>query len=293
MSSSPTASSMLMSDIDYSDHEIPLKKGSSIRSSEQDDTNNENDIMMTGYYDGTSSSHHKEKGTERLARKETRAVNSLKILLFAVLAITTVGVSLGVYFFVSASETDKFEINFEDGAHKILASIGRNVETTLATLDGLVVSMVSFAHATNQSWPFVTIDDFAVRTAKIRPSSNLIYINHLPLVTSDQREEWESYSLNNSDWVERSMQVQEKNENYHGPVLYDYDMTGVLYGDFGDIPYNTTREQFLPNWQVGPVVPVYYPFNYDYLSVQKPESLYATLEGKLSVISEAYGLPDE
>jgi hypothetical protein len=232
------------------------------------------------------------KESAALAGKETKTVKYLEILLFGVLALSTIGVSLAVYYVVSKNEQDKFETHFEQGALKILKSVGQNIETTLAALDVLIISMISFAHATNQTWPMVTIDDFAVRTSKIRPLSNLIFINHLPLVSPEQREEWEKYSLDNSDWVERSMKIQEQDKNYHGPVIYDFDIYGSIHGDFGDVPYNTTRK-LLPNWQVGPVVPVYYPFNYDYLSVTNPESLYATLNSKRSIISEAYGLPDE
>jgi hypothetical protein len=49
----------------------------------------------------------------------------------------------------------------------------------------------------------------------------------------------------------------------------------------------------LPTWQAGPVVPVYAPFNYDYLSVTHPQSIHAALESGRTVITEAYGLPDE
>ena len=230
-----------------------------------------------------------------LARRETRAVNYLKAVLFGVLALSTVGVATGVYLFVSTGETEKFETNFEQGAQKILGSIGQNIGTTLASLDVLVASMVSFAHSTNQTWPFVTVPDFEVRAAKVRSLSNLIFINHLPLVRpGEERDEWERYSIENSDWVRTSMKVQEQDKNYYGPVIYDYDVYGVIHGDFGDVPYNTTtRDYLLPNWQGSPVVPVYSAFNYDYLSVTNPGSLYATLESKRSVISEAYGLPDE
>jgi hypothetical protein len=49
----------------------------------------------------------------------------------------------------------------------------------------------------------------------------------------------------------------------------------------------------LPTWQAGPIVPIYYPFNYDYLSVTNPQSLNEALNSRLTIISEAYGLPDE
>ena len=249
----------------------------------------------------TMHHHHRHQGVWQdkeavaLARRETRAVNYLKAALFGVLALSTVGVATGVYFFVSTGETEKFETHFEQGAQKILGSIGQNIGTTLAALDVLVASMVSFAHSTNQTWPFVTVPDFEVRAAKVRSLSNLILVNHLPLVRpGEEREEWERYSIENSDWVRTSMKVQEQDENYYGPVMYDYDVYGVIHGDFGDVPYNTTtRDYLLPNWQGSPVVPVYSAFNYDYLSVTNPGSLYATLESKRSVISEAYGLPDE
>ena len=108
--------------------------------------------------DGYSSSHEKAEHHEQpLAGKETQAVNKIKLVVVLVLAISTIGIALGVYFFVSGSEQGNFEAHFNDGAQKILGAIGRNVGVTYAALDALIVSMVSFAKATNQTWPFVTI----------------------------------------------------------------------------------------------------------------------------------------
>lgn len=257
--------------------------------------------------------HHGRKSSDpaslSLATKETRAVNSLKYVMVFVLTAACVLIASGVHHFVSKSEKDKFEIHFHDGAQKILGAIGRNIDHTFDGIDSLIVSMVSFAHATNQSWPFVTIPDFAIRTAKTRSLSNLIYINHLPLVSmspssseessnssSSQRLEWEKYSIEHGDWVNESMKIQETDPNYYGPIIYNFSLYGTVHGDFDDVPYNdTSRKYMLPTWQTGPVVPQEYypPFNYDYLSVTNPQSLYAALRSSRTVITEAYGLPDE
>jgi len=64
-----------------------------------------------------------------------------------------------------------FEEQFLDDAHKVLEAVGSSLYLTLGAIDALVDSMISFAHYTNQTWPFVTIPDFAVRSAKIRSLS--------------------------------------------------------------------------------------------------------------------------
>lgn len=120
--------------------------------------------------DAKNKMEEEEEG-QAIAKSETKVVHSLKLLVYAVLILSTIGVALAVYYFLSNSEQTEFEGQFVDDAKKVLEALGSNLDLTLGSVDALVVSMVSYARDTNQSWPYVTIPDFAVRTSKIRVSS--------------------------------------------------------------------------------------------------------------------------
>ena len=185
-----------------------------------------------------------ERQDDPIAKRETRAVMNLKVLVAFVLLCCTVGTAYAVYHFATEAEESKFEAQFEDDAHKVLEAIGSHLDIAFGSLDALFVSMLSFAQATNQSWPFVTIPDFGIRSAKIRSMSGLIYITHLPLVTPENRLDWEAYSIEHGGWVNESMKIQENHDQYYGPVIYDFELYGVIHGDFADVPYSTRYVEF-------------------------------------------------
>jgi hypothetical protein len=106
------------------------------------------------------------------------------------------------------------------------------------SFDSLAVSTISLARATNQTWPFVTLPDFAVRMAKILPLSRTFVMYMLPLVTPSQRDEWEAYTVQNDYWVNESIKIQKEFQNYYGPTEYDTESYGTIHGDFADIPAN-------------------------------------------------------
>jgi hypothetical protein len=104
-------------------------------------------------------------------------------------------VALAVYFYIRASENREFEDQFEADATKVLAAIGASLDSSLSAVDAFVVSIVSYAKATNQTWPFVTIPDYAARAGKIRSLAGAVVIGTYPLVKSEDRKEWERYSI--------------------------------------------------------------------------------------------------
>jgi hypothetical protein len=106
---------------------------------------------------------------------------------------------------------------------------------------------VAQARATNQTWPFVTIPSFAIRATKARLQSDAFCLQVYPLVTKEQRPEWEKYSLANQGWVNESMKVQEHDEFYYGPVWYNHSISETIYGD-RDYEANVS----MPSWQTSP-----------------------------------------
>jgi hypothetical protein len=61
----------------------------------------------------------------------------------------------------------------------------------------------------NTSWPFVTMDAFQERAASARILSNVLHMSLLPVVTDDQKQAWEDYSVANSQWYSDGFAYQE------------------------------------------------------------------------------------
>lgn len=158
--------------------------------------------------------------------------------LLLVLTASATAVATSIYLYISRSEQAQFQSQFRDEAHKIVEAFGSNLDKTLGLFDSVAVALVSTARLSNQSWPFVTIPDFAHRMSKLLPHTLAVNINVLPLVTPEERRAWEAYSVANDKWVNEGMKFQENWDRFHGPVVYNGTRRGVIHGDFGDLPYN-------------------------------------------------------
>jgi len=134
-----------------------------------------------------------------------------------------------VNYYTSSSERAQFESSFAMDAQKVLQGIGTSLAYTLGGADAMVVSMVSYANATNQTWPFVTIPDFGVRADKIMGLTNAVYISMLMYVAPGQRYQWQNYSAKHGkQWVEQTLELQ-KRENMYQTVIKENNFTNVTY----------------------------------------------------------------
>ena len=116
------------------------------------------------------------------------------------------------------------------------------------------MSQTSYSHDKNASWPFVTIPDWGRRGYQILELSKASYLALCPLVTSEQRTEWQSWSQKNQAWISESSYLSAQLGNVSTaipPYIYHWDPT-----------YNMTPEihplfdqYFAPIWQVAPVIP--------------------------------------
>ena len=83
-------------------------------------------------------------------------------------------------------------------------------------MDSLSVTMVSYARDQNETWPFVTLPDFGPRMAKLLPQTDAMLIAIVPIVKPYQRKRWETYSIQNDEWVNQSINIQETWDGYYG-----------------------------------------------------------------------------
>ena len=79
----------------------------------------------------------------KLARRETTAVWSFRVLAMLVLLLSTVAVAIATYTFTRNAERELFEDTFHDDALKILESLGSSLDKAIAGVDAYVISMVS------------------------------------------------------------------------------------------------------------------------------------------------------
>jgi hypothetical protein len=175
---------------------------------------------------------------EVISKKETQAVSRLRLVVLLVLVGAAAAVAATVYFYLTHSEEKQFLDQFEEDAAKIFAAVGGVIDQTMAAFDGIAVTMVSTAKMTNQTWPFVTIADFAVRLSKVLPLSHASIIGAYHILTPENREQWEEYTKNNDYWVNESMTVQKDWGGYYGPVEYNGEQNPVVHGAQGDLPAN-------------------------------------------------------
>jgi hypothetical protein len=173
-----------------------------------------------------------------LAKKETKVIFGLRLAVVLILVSSIIGAAFAVYSYTTDSETKAFEKQFRNDATKVLEAVGSTFEKAMGAFDVLAVTIVSFPQAMNQPWPFVTLPNFGVQVAKVLPLSKAIFIKFVPLVTPENRLEWESYSKEQQEWVNQTIRVQNKLKYYYGPAIDNWNAYGIIHGDFEDMPYN-------------------------------------------------------
>ena len=194
-----------------------------------------------------------------------KAVKYSRIAVLVILLCSAVGLAVFIYQHTDNSEQRQFEKQFQEDAHKVLEHIGKELDFTLGAADAFLVDEINSAEQTNQSWPFVTNQRFAVRAAKLRSLTKALVLTTYPLVTDAQRDDWESYSVTHDGWVEEGMLVQQKDKNFKGKNVTSWSNWGRIHGNDG---LHLGPGPYFPTWQSYPVVPVYAPYNWDLLLVR-------------------------
>jgi hypothetical protein len=173
-----------------------------------------------------------------VTKKETKDVLHLKLLVLLILVVSAATIASGVFLYITKGETSQFEAKYSNDATKVLHGVGSSLHRTLGLLDSLAVTFVSYAQSQNSTWPFVSLPDFGARMAKVLPLTDAIVCTLLPVVRPEKRKEWEVYSLKNDEWVNKSIALQETWSGFYGPISYEWQPRGVIYGDDGDIESN-------------------------------------------------------
>ncbi|CAB9512443.1 Receptor-type guanylate cyclase gcy [Seminavis robusta] len=255
--------------------------------------------------DWDSTTHHShqlqntdqqlQKGEEKIGAKEDKAVFGIRLVVVLVLLLSTLAMALIVYFYTRNAEEQEFDQQFQDDSTKVFESIGSNIDLTLGAVDNFALGLVSYARLSNSTYPFVTLPDFAVRTAKLRAITKAMEIGTHPVVTAKNRLEWEEYSGKHAaEWIDESIRVQSQDPTYHGYPVANWTGLPVIHTLNGPMEYNTNTELHIPKWTTSPIVPQpWSQYNYDvYNDINLHGACNAVLEKRTVVIAKSLNLPD-
>ena len=161
-----------------------------------DDMKDDDNTNSTG-----ASSRYSGLSEQEIAIRKMFATNQRNVatVLFVYLAFFT---SLFVYVVTRRTEVNNFENEFHSLADNVYDKLQDILTSQLHVLDSLSIEATSHATTYNSSWPFVTINDFTTKAKRVLPLSNLFLISFNPLVTLENRQAWEQYTVDHTmDWL--------------------------------------------------------------------------------------------
>jgi hypothetical protein len=145
-----------------------------------------------------------ETDYKTLARRETKVVNVLRVLVLVLLFVTATLTSVGVYFYLSNDETQNFESGYQANAQRIVESFHDAVERRLGAINSMATAITSYSLDAKQTFPFVTIPNFELRGSDLRVQADATGILWMPLVTDETRDAWEEYALTNRSQIDEA-----------------------------------------------------------------------------------------
>ena len=223
---------------------------------------------------GGAPSSPSVKKNDAIAKKEDTAVNYLRLVVLFVLVSAAVGVSLAVYFYLHHAEQSTFEDQFESDASKIFAAIGTTLDNTLGPADALIVNVLAYAKATNQTMPFVTLPSYGLQAAKLLRIAKSFQIQWSMYVQPEELNEWRDYAnRTHPEFVDYALDIMESDPQWSGLLYKNYSQT-QCYDIFtwGGVPVTEPIAAlgfFGPNWMEYPIMSGASgnggcPYNYDH-----------------------------
>jgi hypothetical protein len=152
------------------------------------------DFSILGTESGTPTSYLTDPPFKNeFSKKESVAVNRLRLLVFGVIMVAAVSISAIVYIITKDGEDKEFESQFHGMSEQLVSTFEGIISYRISVLGGLRVSAISHAMDNNNSWPFVTLSNFQQRAATSKRMSKSVYVGIHPIVEENNRAKWEEY----------------------------------------------------------------------------------------------------
>eukprot|EP00977_Amphora_coffeiformis_P003232 scaffold599_cov180-Amphora_coffeaeformis.AAC.3 len=231
---------------------------------------------------------------QTLARRETRAVMALRIVVLLVLLCTGAAMSYWTFSYARNLEEDDFESSFASASQAVLESFHDAMQNNFGSIDALSSAVTEHALSTGQTFPNVTFPGFHILAASTRVMTNAIYVFYIPLVTEEMRWPYEAYCQEQQGYIFPSFFQQQtlaavqdayfglespplpgqgrrqlSHRNLHFNLQDDHPtIHAEIFGSAGgEAPRPPGSGPYYPVWQSSPVMPSYMPYNLDLATI--------------------------
>ena len=151
---------------------------------------------------GTGEDEEEDEGKEQFAKKENKAVLRLRLLVFDFLIVATIAISLIVYFTTTGAERNEYENQYESASQSVIQAFHDIASDNLAAAAGMGLDIAVHGEESSTGWPYVTLSRFQERTATPMSQSGALYLQVNPMVSLDNRQEWEQYTTGeDAQWM--------------------------------------------------------------------------------------------
>lgn len=167
-----------------------------------------------------TTTHDDESRQAPIVRKETQLVNCSKMFVVIVVSILAAVVGLSTFFYVRNEEQSSYDASYNNVVNEIITSCKIRTKTVLDNLEGVSVSLTTQANLANMQWPLVVFHDFQVQGMISNQVTGALTLALHPFVAHPNRSEWETFSVDNQDWLDQAHSYDENvNPNlYQGKI---------------------------------------------------------------------------
>jgi hypothetical protein len=168
------------------------------------------EISQSDNHSGNHTKPTQEENSEStLAGRETRQLRKVRLAFLTLLILTAAGIGYALTTIIRKDEADAFEAKFVDQATKVIDSFHTSAHLKLGALESLSIAATSYANFKNETWPFVTLPDFALRGGDARSLAHSVSVALYPRVPANQRTEWEEYAIKHIERIDDALEFEQ------------------------------------------------------------------------------------
>jgi class 3 adenylate cyclase len=136
-------------------------------------------------------------------------------------------------------------VKFNFFAKAISDSTEIKANRKFSSLRGLSKSITSYSMSAGRSWPLVSFPDFETQTSEVSNLSEAELIAFAPIVSKNEKSNWEAFAVENQGWIQEGLDVQGLSDVSPGEIA------GELYPFSDEVDMAQDPEVLVPLWQIG------------------------------------------
>lgn len=183
------------------------------------------------------------QATDTFTKQETKAVNSVKTVVYLILLLSAIGFAVATFFLVEQEQSSSYKADFYSIGDMVAMDLQlkiRNMVTQLQTTSSSITSMM--IQEDSNSNKFMTLAQFDRRMQDYGNNATMIF--YAPLVLAAQQPAWINYTKYHQDWIDVALQSRGWTTGSSSPL--DNPIPDTITSQATD------PSQYAPIWQMSP-----------------------------------------